>query len=60
MNSYKHQSLVARFRAGNEEKENKYWAEKENRKCNICYQNEDTPEKRLQGRFKKCSNTNTT
>jgi hypothetical protein len=30
--------MVARFRCGNEERENRYWMEGEERTCRMCYE----------------------
>lgn len=34
--------MVARFRCGNEERANRYWKEKEENKCRLCEQEEET------------------
>jgi hypothetical protein len=35
--SAKERKMVARFRCGNEERENRYWMEREERRCRMCY-----------------------
>jgi hypothetical protein len=35
--SAKERKMMARFRCGNEERENSYWMEGEERKCRMCY-----------------------
>jgi hypothetical protein len=30
--------MIARFRYGNEERENRYWTEREERRCRMCYE----------------------
>jgi hypothetical protein len=34
----KERKMMARFRCGNKEKENKYWTEGEERRCRTCYE----------------------
>jgi hypothetical protein len=39
----KERKMMARFRCGNEERENKYWIEGEKR-CRMCYEEKETIE----------------
>jgi hypothetical protein len=34
--------MMARFRCGNKERENRYWAEREERRCRMCYEERET------------------
>jgi hypothetical protein len=34
--------MMARFRCGNEERENRYWTEEEERRCRICNEARET------------------
>jgi hypothetical protein len=34
----KERQMMARFRCGNEERENRYWTEGEERRCRMCYE----------------------
>jgi hypothetical protein len=36
--------MMARFRCGNEERENRYWMEREERRCRMCYEEKETCE----------------
>jgi hypothetical protein len=36
--------MMARFRCGNEERENRYWMEGEERRCRMCYEEGETIE----------------
>jgi hypothetical protein len=36
--------MIARFRCGNEERENRYWTEGEERRCRMCYEERETTE----------------
>ena len=36
--------MIARFRCGNEERENKFWMEEDERKCRICWEERETLE----------------
>ncbi|KAJ3632432.1 hypothetical protein MTP99_009444 [Tenebrio molitor] len=36
--------MMARFRCGNEERENRYWTEGEERRCRMCYEECETIE----------------
>jgi hypothetical protein len=36
--SAKERQMMARFRCGNEERENRYWTEGEERRCRMCYE----------------------
>jgi hypothetical protein len=38
--SAKERKMMARFRCGNEERENRYWTEGEERKCRMSYEAE--------------------
>jgi hypothetical protein len=42
--SAREKKMMARFRCGNEERENKYWAEGEERRCRMCYEERETIE----------------
>jgi hypothetical protein len=36
--SARERKMMARFRCGNKERENRYWIEREERRCRICYE----------------------
>jgi hypothetical protein len=36
--SARERKMMARFRCGNEERENRYWTEGEERGCRMCYE----------------------
>jgi hypothetical protein len=36
--------MMARFRYGNEERENRYWMEGEKRRCRMCYEEKEAIE----------------
>jgi hypothetical protein len=36
--------MMARFRCGNEERENRYWTEEEERRCRMCHEERETIE----------------
>jgi hypothetical protein len=36
--SARERKMMARFRCGNEERENRYWTEGEERRCRMCYE----------------------
>jgi hypothetical protein len=40
--STKERKMMARFRCGNEERENKYWMEEEERICRMCREERET------------------
>jgi hypothetical protein len=40
----KERKMMARFRCGNEERENRYWMEGEERRCRMCYEERETIE----------------
>jgi hypothetical protein len=42
--STKERKMMARFRCGNEERENKYWVEEEERMCRMCREERETIE----------------
>jgi hypothetical protein len=42
--SGRERKMVGRFRCGNEEKENRYWMEREERRCRMCYEERKTIE----------------
>ncbi|KAJ3621596.1 hypothetical protein MTP99_003712 [Tenebrio molitor] len=42
--SAKERKMMARFRCGNEERENRYWVEREERRCRVCYEERETIE----------------
>jgi hypothetical protein len=42
--SAKERKMKARFRCGNEERENRYWVEGEERRCRMCYEERETIE----------------
>jgi hypothetical protein len=39
--SAKERKMMARFRCGNEERENRYWTEEEERRCRMCREERD-------------------
>jgi hypothetical protein len=39
--SARERKMMVRFRRGNEERENKYWMEREERRCRLCYEERD-------------------
>jgi hypothetical protein len=47
--SARERKVVARFRCGNEERENRYWTEEEERRCRMCYEERETIEQMLNG-----------
>jgi hypothetical protein len=42
--SAKERKMMARFKCGNEERENRYWTEGEERRCRMCRQESETVE----------------
>jgi hypothetical protein len=40
--SARERKMMARFRCGNEEGENRYWMEEEERRCRMCYKEKET------------------
>jgi hypothetical protein len=40
--SARERKMMARFRCGNEEGENRYWMEEEERRCRMCYEEKET------------------
>jgi hypothetical protein len=42
--SAKERKMMARFRSGNEERENRCWMEGEERRCTMCYEERETIE----------------
>jgi hypothetical protein len=40
----KERKMMARYRCGNENRENWYWTEEEERRCRICYEERETIE----------------
>jgi hypothetical protein len=42
--SAKERKMMARFRCGNEKRENRYWIEGEERRCRTCYEEKKTIE----------------
>jgi hypothetical protein len=40
--SARERKMMARFKCGNEEKENRYWTEGEKRRCRMCYEERQT------------------
>jgi hypothetical protein len=47
--STKERKMMARFRCGNEERENKYWMEEEERMCRMCREERETIEHMWRG-----------
>jgi hypothetical protein len=47
--SAKERTMVARLRCGNEERENRSWKEREERRCKMCYGQRETTEHMLNG-----------
>ncbi|KAJ3656992.1 hypothetical protein Zmor_016028 [Zophobas morio] len=47
--SIKEKRMMARFRCGNEEKENNFWMDETDRKCRICWREGETIEHMLEG-----------
>jgi hypothetical protein len=47
--SAKERKLMARFRCGNEERENRYWMEEEERMCRMCREERETIEHMWRG-----------
>jgi hypothetical protein len=47
--SAKERKMVARFRCGNEERENRYWMEEEERMCRMCREERETVEHMWRG-----------
>ncbi|KAJ3664926.1 hypothetical protein Zmor_000459 [Zophobas morio] len=45
----KEKRMTARFRCGNEEKENNFWIDEIDRRCRICWREEETIEHMLEG-----------
>jgi hypothetical protein len=41
--------MMARFRCGNEERENRYWMEEEERMCRMCREERETIERMWRG-----------
>jgi hypothetical protein len=39
--SARERKMMARFRCGNEERENRFWTEGEERRCRMCYEERD-------------------
>jgi hypothetical protein len=39
--SARERKMMVRFRRGNEERENRYWMEREERRCRLCYEERD-------------------
>jgi hypothetical protein len=42
--SAKERKMMARFRCGNEERENRYWTEEQERRCKMCREESETIE----------------
>ncbi|KAJ3633074.1 hypothetical protein MTP99_010046 [Tenebrio molitor] len=42
--SAREKKMMARFRCGKEERENRYWMEGEERRCRMCYEERETIE----------------
>jgi hypothetical protein len=42
--SARERKMTARFRCGNEKRENRYWMEGEERRCRMCYEERETIE----------------
>jgi hypothetical protein len=42
--SVKERKMMARYRCGNEKRENRYWTEEEERRCRMCYVEKETIE----------------
>jgi hypothetical protein len=40
--SARERKMMARFRCGNEERENRYWMAGEERRCRMCYEERET------------------
>jgi hypothetical protein len=40
--SARERKMTARFRCGNEERENRYWTEGEERRCKMCYEERES------------------
>jgi hypothetical protein len=40
--SARERKMMARFRCGKEERENRYWMEGEERRCRMCYEERET------------------
>jgi hypothetical protein len=40
--SVKERKMMAKFRCGNEERENRYWMKGEEKRCRICYEETET------------------
>ncbi|KAJ3646808.1 hypothetical protein Zmor_024378 [Zophobas morio] len=47
--SIKEKRMMARFRCGNEEKENNFWMDETDRTCRICWREGETIEHMLEG-----------
>jgi hypothetical protein len=47
--SARERKVVASFRCGNEERENRYWTEEEERRCRMCYKERETIEQMWNG-----------
>jgi hypothetical protein len=47
--SAKERKMMARFRCGNEERENRYWMEEEERMCRMCREERETIEHMWRG-----------
>jgi hypothetical protein len=45
--------MMARFRCGNEETENRYWMEGEERRCRMCNEERET----MEHMWKRCCET---
>jgi hypothetical protein len=45
--------MMARFRCGNEKRENRYWTEGEERRCRMCY--EERERETIEHMWKGCS-----
>ncbi|KAJ3649171.1 hypothetical protein Zmor_020927 [Zophobas morio] len=45
----KEKRMLAKFRCGNEEKENNFWMDQTDRRCRICWREGETIEHMLQG-----------
>jgi hypothetical protein len=42
--SARERKIMARFRCGNKERENRYWMEGDERRCRMCYEDSETIE----------------